>query len=73
MPKKILLIDDDPLVLKSLCMVLKKEGYEVDAISDGFDSLNKIAETEYQLIIVGCRLTSLVYEWLISSSFRPGV
>lgn len=35
MKKKILVADDDPAILESLCLILEEFGYEVDSTVDG--------------------------------------
>ena len=45
MAKRILIIDDEPLIVESVSYSLKQEGYEVVAAADGVEGL-KLAETE---------------------------
>ena len=35
MAKKLLLIDDEPLIIKGLRFSLEQDGYEIDAAADG--------------------------------------
>ena len=49
---KILVVDDEPHLLKSLTFVLNKEGYQVSMASDGEEALNKIAEDRPDLIFL---------------------
>lgn len=49
--QKILIIEDEELMLKSLEFKLKKEGYEVVIASDGRDGSAKIKEQQFDLII----------------------
>lgn len=42
--EKILLVDDEPYVLKSLSFVLTREGYRVETASDGEEGLSKFEE-----------------------------
>jgi len=41
--KRILLADDEPMVLRVMRLALEKEGYQVDVAIDGADALEKIA------------------------------
>ena len=41
MGKKILLVDDEPLILKGLKYTLEQEGYETDSAMDGEEALAK--------------------------------
>lgn len=59
MNEKVLLIDDDFLVLKSLASALKKEGYLVDAISDSAEVVQKVRGKEYDLIISDIRMPGM--------------
>ena len=51
MSKRILLIDDDRLVVKSLQMLLSQAGYAVDPAESGKEALNLIKENIFDLII----------------------
>ncbi len=51
MPMKILIAEDEPLILQTLELKLKKEGYEVIACVDGLDALQKIDSEQPDLII----------------------
>jgi len=54
--KKILVIDDDPLVLKSLQNLLCRSGYEVEAAKSGEDAENKLRGKRADLIICDIRM-----------------
>lgn len=49
--KKILLIDDDELILKVMNLILTKEGYNVIAVNNGKDALEKIEAEKYDMVI----------------------
>jgi two-component system response regulator VicR len=49
--KKILIIEDDNLIIKILDFVLKKEGYETHISKDGADGINQIDLLQPDLII----------------------
>jgi len=51
MPKKILLIDDDPDLVKAVSMILESKNYEVAAAYGGIEGLEK-AKTENPDLIV---------------------
>ncbi len=51
MKHKLLIAEDDPLLLKSLGFYLEKKGYEVQLVNDGRDAISKIKEIEFDLII----------------------
>lgn len=56
---KILIAEDDSLILKTLQLCLKKDGNEVIACIDGLDAMEKIKEQEPDIIIVDIMLPYL--------------
>jgi len=52
MPKRILLVDDDEMVLMALNELLKPEGYTIDSTNSPKDALKKIAENAYDLLML---------------------
>ncbi|MBN2119933.1 MAG: response regulator [Candidatus Omnitrophica bacterium] len=56
MSKRILLIDDEELVTKSVSMLLKTSGYETSIAQSGKEALEKIKETDFNLIICDIRI-----------------
>jgi DNA-binding response OmpR family regulator len=53
---KILIAEDEPLILQTMELKLKKEGYEVVGCADGLDALNKLEETKPNLVITDIML-----------------
>ena len=49
--KKILIIEDDNLIIKIIDFILKKEGYETYISRDGNDGIEKIGSLQPDLII----------------------
>ena len=49
--KKILIVDDDPGVIKGLSESLKSENCIIDTAVDGLEAFEKIASDEYDLIL----------------------
>ena len=41
MAKRILLVDDEPLIVKGLKYTLEQEGFETDSAADGDEALTK--------------------------------
>ena len=56
MPKKILLVDDEPLIVKGLKYSLEQDGYETDSASDGEEALSKFASDNYDMILLDVML-----------------
>jgi len=52
MRKKVLIVDDDPNLIKALGFVLRKEGYEFDTAADGEEALAKVREVEPGVILL---------------------
>lgn len=52
MAKKILVVDDDPVVIKLVETMLKNRGFDVDTAVDGLDALAKIKTSDPALIIL---------------------
>jgi len=48
--KKILVVDDTPIIRRLLCDVLETEGYEIDEAADGEEALEKIKAKDYDLV-----------------------
>ncbi len=49
---KILVVDDEKVIVKGIKFNLENEGYEVDVAYDGAEAVEKAQETEYDLIIL---------------------
>ncbi|HEY1024882.1 MAG TPA: response regulator [Sphingobacteriaceae bacterium] len=56
MISKILVVEDEELMLKSLEFRLKKDGYQVFAAKDGVNALELIKEHQFDLIITDIML-----------------
>ena len=54
--KRILLVDDDESVLKSLSVLLVSEGYEVVALTGGAETKEKVDEEDFDLLVVDIRM-----------------
>ncbi|MBO6506761.1 MAG: response regulator [Kordiimonadaceae bacterium] len=48
---KILLVDDDPIVLESLDLTLKEFGHEVTPVNDGVYAVEEAARGDFDLLI----------------------
>ena len=59
MGRKILLVDDEPLIVKGLKYSLEQEGYETDSAADGEEALNKFFAGKYDLILLDVMLPKL--------------
>ncbi len=50
--KKILIVDDEPYVVRSLTFVLKKEGYDVSSAANGEEALAKVRQSKPNLMFL---------------------
>nr|WP_291955414.1 response regulator transcription factor [Mahella sp.] len=57
--KKILIIDDERIMVKGLKFSLEQDGYETDAAYDGEEGLNKALNEHYDLIILDIMLPKI--------------
>jgi phosphate regulon transcriptional regulator PhoB len=58
-PKQIIVVDDEVDLIELLSYNLKKEGFLVDAASDGEQALAKIREGKYDLVILDLMLPGI--------------
>jgi len=56
---KIVVIEDDLLILNLISHILQREGYEVVTAIDGSDGLRKVKETAPQLVVLDISLPGL--------------
>lgn len=56
---KILLLDDEPIVLKRLKPSLEKAGYEVEAFSRSLEASNRIMEKDFDIVITDLKMEGL--------------
>lgn len=56
---RILIVDDEPLIRKSLYESLRLEGYEAEMASDGEEALQKIAQIPIDLMIADIKMPKL--------------
>ena len=53
---KILIVDDEPILLKGLKFSLEQEGYVVDTASDGEEAVEKVLANKFDLIVLDVML-----------------
>lgn len=56
---KILVVDDEKLIVKGIRFSLLQDGYEVDTAYDGEEALNKAKSTSYDVILLDVMLPKL--------------
>jgi len=57
--KRILVVDDEEILLKGLKYSLEQEGYEIDTAIDGVEALEKALSNQYDLIILDLMLPKM--------------
>ena len=71
MGKRILLVDDEPLILKGLKYTLEQEGYETESAMDGEEALAMFEAGGIDLILLDVMLPSWTESPYASGSGRP--
>ncbi len=59
MAKKVLVVDDEKLIVKGIRFSLEQDGMEVDCAYDGEEALQMIKEKEYDIILLDVMLPKL--------------
>ena len=59
MARKILIVDDEPLIVKGLKYSLEQDGYETDSAEDGEEAVNKFFAGQYDLILLDVMLPKI--------------
>ena len=58
MAKKVLVVDDEKLIVKGIRFSLEQDGMEVECAYDGEEALNMAREKEYDIILLDLMLPS---------------
>ncbi len=59
MGKKVLVVDDEKLIVKGIRFSLEQDGMEVDAAYDGEEAVRKASEREYDMILLDLMLPKM--------------
>lgn len=59
MDRKVLIVDDEPAIVKGLTFSLKQDGYDIDAAYDGEEAVEKFNSNHYDLVILDVMLPKL--------------
>ena len=59
MTGRILIVDDEEIVIRSCLRILADDGYEVDTSNDGLDALGKIHEKNYDVLILDIKMPKM--------------
>ena len=67
---RILIVDDDPIVIRVVRLALEREGYDVDACTDGRQALEKVRESEPDAMITDIEMPQMTGEELCKEIHR---
>lgn len=56
---KVLIVDDEPLIVKGLKFSLEQEGYETESVGDGLEALKKIKKGNFDIVLLDLMLPSM--------------
>jgi len=59
MKGRILIVDDEEIVLRSCLRVLRDDDYEIDTASDGLSALEKVNENTYDVLILDIKMPKM--------------
>ncbi len=59
MAEKILIVDDEPILLKGLTFNLSQDNFEVDTAVDGKEAYDKIMNNQYDLVVLDLMLPEM--------------
>ena len=66
--KRILIVDDEPVICRFCQRVLTKDGFEVDIAADGRAAQSMISKQDYDLHLIDIKMPLMdgkeLYEWL---------
>jgi len=66
--KKILIVDDEPFILKSLTFVLRKEGLQVETATNGIEAMEKIQKEHPDIVFLDIMMPKMngleVCQWI---------
>ena len=59
MPKRILIVDDEPLIVKGLKYSLEQDNYEVESAADGEEAISKFFAGQFDLVLLDVMLPKI--------------
>ena len=68
---RVLLIDDDKSILRSIGLVLEKNGFDADKAETGKEALEKLKSGEYDVLLVDLKLPDMEGTDLLSKINLP--
>jgi len=75
--KKILIVDDEPFILKSLSFVLMKEGFQIETANNGLEAMEKIQKDRPDIVFLDIMMPKKngmeVCEWIREDPVLKGI
>ncbi|MCM8792661.1 MAG: response regulator [Candidatus Omnitrophica bacterium] len=59
MAKKILVVDDEEIITKTISNLLKREGYVTEVAETGLQAIEKVKKANFDLIVVDIRMPNM--------------
>lgn len=73
----ILIVDDDPVVIRSCEKVLESEGYDIDVATNGQEAINILQDKDYPLVITDLKMPEVdgisLINWIRNSRKQVGI
>jgi DNA-binding response OmpR family regulator len=70
--KRVLLVDDDKAILRSIGLVLEKNGFSTDKAETGKEALSKLKTETYDVLLVDLKLPDMEGTDILSQIQMPG-
>jgi two-component system response regulator AtoC len=72
-PKRVLIVDDEENFRHMLSVILKKEGYDVEAASNGEEALQKVTLSPYDQVLCDIRMPKMDGLDFLNEAKKAGV
>ena len=67
---QVLVVDDEPIMRECLTDILSDQGYQVTAVSNGSDALERLEQASFHIVISDIRMPGLDGEEVLKHSLR---
>jgi two-component system response regulator AtoC len=57
--RRVLVVEDDPIIRRFIRDVLKRKGYDIQGSENGLDALDKVKQKDYQLVISDLKMEGM--------------
>lgn len=56
---RLLIVEDEPNIVESLSFILRRAGFEVDAVTDGAEALNRVRRQAFEVLVLDIMLPGM--------------